>query len=537
MSDEQKKSSGAPPKEKPSDAPKSDADFEMVDERSIGEVFGGMIVGFYRWLRSMRTAMIMLLLLATASIVGTLLPQIGQQPANVAGFITKYPTLGPLLDRLQFFNLYGSWWFQLLVVFLLASLISCILPRTKAIFKRMTAPPQKSNEASIRRLSNHVEINTSLDKEAALQATAAVLKRRGFKAKKLEDSDETQMFARKGRWGEVGSLFFHYSIILMIVAAVFGKLYGFEGAAYIIEGQRWTEGHLNYDQLQEGKMFRNNDAHRGFEIEVNDFTAEYHDDEGFFPKDYISDLTVFDDGEEIKSQKIRVNTKLIYKGVKFYQSSYGWAPHLAVTKNVTNDAGAVEPELMYDAPTIFFGDAYVANRTFSIPANPEPNDIDQLWVDAQFSPDIDLTNGTPRSPYLRDRIISVRLLEGPSQVEVGQSFILPGNTETTIGDYTISMPEVKEWTGLQVNSDPGVLYIYIAFTMMVLGIVVAFYVSHRRMWVLAVAEDPASTTKGTTLLVGGIAEKNKDTFTMQFEKLAEDLQAEMDPQADQSEQV
>ena len=524
-------------KKKPSGDSKPDGDFEMVDERSVVEVLGGIVVGFYKWLRSMRTAMIMLLLLAVASIMGTLVPQIGPAPQNVQGFIDKYPTLGPLFDRLEFFDLYGSWWFQLLVVFLLARLVSCILPRTKAIIKRMTASPQKSSEAALRRLPNHVEVKTTLDQKAALEASRAVLKGRGFKAKELPDTDGTQLFARKGRWGEVGSLFFHYSIILMIVAAVFGKLYGFEGAAYIIEGQRWVEGHLNYDQLQEGKMFRPNDPHRGFEIQVNDFTALYHDDENYFPKDYITDLTVIDDGVVVKEQKIRVNTKLIYKGVKFYQSSYGWAPHLTITKNITNDAGVVEEDLMYDAPTIFFGDAYVANRTFSIPANPDPSDLDQLWVDAQFSPDLDPKNLQPRSPYLDQRALSVRLMVGPSQREVGQNFILPGVEKTTIGDYTISMPEVKEWTGLQINSDPGVLYVYIAFTMMVLGIVTAFYISHRRMWVLAVAEDPANPTKGTTLLIGGIAEKNKDTFTMQFEKLAEDLKTEMDPQIDQPDQV
>ena len=72
-------------------------------------------IGFARWLwrqlTSMRTALILLFLLAIASIPGSLFPQRTVDAVKVRNYITANPTTGPVLDRFGFFDVYGSPWF------------------------------------------------------------------------------------------------------------------------------------------------------------------------------------------------------------------------------------------------------------------------------------------------------------------------------------------------------------------------------------------------------------------------------------------
>jgi cytochrome c biogenesis protein len=58
----------------------------------------------------------------------------------------------------------------------------------------------------------------------------------------------------------------------------------------------------------------------GFELRVNDFSLTYYDNGA--PKEYRSDLTVIDNGQEVLNKSIVVNDPLSYKGFTFYQSSY-----------------------------------------------------------------------------------------------------------------------------------------------------------------------------------------------------------------------
>ena len=84
--------------------------------------------GFLRWgwrqLTSMRVALILLFALAVASVPGSILPQRGNNPLLVDEWIDQRPTLGPLLDRLGFFDVYGAPWFA--AIYLLLFVLSLI---------------------------------------------------------------------------------------------------------------------------------------------------------------------------------------------------------------------------------------------------------------------------------------------------------------------------------------------------------------------------------------------------------------------------
>ena len=102
--------------------------------------------GFLRWawrqLTSMRVALILLFALAVASVPGSILPQRGNNPLLVDEWIDQRPTLGPLLDRLGFFDVYGAPWVAAIYLLLFVSLIGGVLPRVGHHWKAMrTQPP------------------------------------------------------------------------------------------------------------------------------------------------------------------------------------------------------------------------------------------------------------------------------------------------------------------------------------------------------------------------------------------------------------
>ncbi|MDP2013976.1 MAG: cytochrome c biogenesis protein ResB, partial [Actinomycetota bacterium] len=95
----------------------------------------GLLRWAWRQLTSMKTALILLFLLALASVPGSLLPQRGIDPIKVRAYLTENPTWGPILDRLGAFEVYSSPWFSAVYLLLFLSLIGCVIPRVGVHFR------------------------------------------------------------------------------------------------------------------------------------------------------------------------------------------------------------------------------------------------------------------------------------------------------------------------------------------------------------------------------------------------------------------
>src|SRR5262245_60313479 len=89
----------------------------------------------WRTLRSMRTALVLLFLLAAAAAVGSLLPQIPNSPERVASYHAAHPAIGDFFARAGFFDVFGSWWFVLILSLLFVSLVACLIPRSRAMIR------------------------------------------------------------------------------------------------------------------------------------------------------------------------------------------------------------------------------------------------------------------------------------------------------------------------------------------------------------------------------------------------------------------
>jgi cytochrome c biogenesis protein len=142
------------------------------------------VLGWLRWtwrqLTSMRTALILLFLLALASVPGSVLPQEGIDPAAVSQYYQSHPALAPVLNRLSLFSVFAAPWFAAIYILLFASLAGCVLPRTvRLVGSARQRPPRAPSNLS--RLPATASYATALPPDRALKSAAALLGRRRFR--------------------------------------------------------------------------------------------------------------------------------------------------------------------------------------------------------------------------------------------------------------------------------------------------------------------------------------------------------------------
>ena len=177
----------------------------------------------WRTLRSMRTALILLFVLALASVVGSLIPQLPNSPERVASYQVEHPLVGALFRRAGFFDVFGSWWFALIATLLFVSLVACLIPRTRAHLRAMRQRPVQARELeSFPRFAEH---RVAAPPERAAEIGRRVLRRRMFRVSGAPAAPT--LAAEKGMARELGSLVFHWAFLLLLVGVVYGKGTGF----------------------------------------------------------------------------------------------------------------------------------------------------------------------------------------------------------------------------------------------------------------------------------------------------------------------
>ncbi|HEX6263510.1 MAG TPA: cytochrome c biogenesis protein ResB [Actinomycetota bacterium] len=478
--------------------------------------FSRGMLSVWRSLRSMRTALILLLLLGLGSVVGSLVPQAPNSPARVAELFADRPLLARIYDALGFFDVFGSWWFTLLYVLLLISLAACLIPRTRGLIRGLGSRWQPARD--LEALRHYASGSVDGSPEEAVGRARRALRRRGWG---VRSGGETALAAEKGLAREVGSLAFHWAFFLLLIGVVYGKGFGFTGQATVIEGDVFTEAHASYDfPPREGRFF--GERHQGFQVRVLDFEVTYR--EGGVPRDFVSRVDVVEEGEVVRTDEIRVNDPLEHRGVKLYQSGYGWAPVVEVRH---------EGELLVSDPLVFVTD--------------DPNDPVRPWRGAiklpALSPQVGLelqllpdaaafVTGMPMleadDPFIAYRAYrgDLRLTEAQSVfrlekelleeydsggLALGETVELPGGLEVTFRD-------LRRYTQLLVKRDPGIGLMLATALLVLVGLVPALYSSRRRIWVRAVPEDG-----GTRLEIGGFALQRKAAFDEEFDRLVRDL--------------
>ncbi len=294
--------------------------------------------GWGRWawrqLTSMRTALILLFLLALGSVPGSILPQEGSDPASVTQYFTSHPGLAPWLNRLGLFNVFAAPWFAAIYILLFASLVGCVVPRTFKLVGSARTPPPRAPR-NLARLPQSVTYPSALPPDAAVDAAATVLGGQRFRLRRpaAGDGGGHWLAAEKGYLREVGNLLFHLSLLGVLLSIALGGLFGYKADELVTEGQTFSDTTAQLAEFHPGRLVTGSDL-APFSLTLDKFTADYINSGASIgqPSGFDANVTyTATPGGAAKNYDIQVNHPLSVDSVKVYLIGHGYAPEFKVT--------------------------------------------------------------------------------------------------------------------------------------------------------------------------------------------------------------
>ena len=442
----------------------------------------GLLRYGWRQLTSMRTALILLLLLGIAAIPGSLIPQRTQNPIAVSAAFKSSPELSIWMDRLSLFDVYGSPWFSAIYILLFISLIGCVLPRTFEHFHAARALPP----ATPKNL-NRMEFYASWPARGnELDAARIWFKSQRFRVIEKDGS----ISAEKGYSRETGNLFFHFALILILLGISFSSLFGMRGDAILNVGERFVNTPTSYDSLSYGKLFSEGKL-ESFILNIDKFDSKYNIVTNA-PEDYTLNVSLRRGNlENTEKRIIKVNSPLAIGNTKIYLQANGYSPVVTVRDSKGNVAlqGPI-PFLPQDGnlrsigaikvpdadPQVGFVGSFVptyarSNGNGAISVFPQA--LDPRLLLAAWSGDLGLDSGTPQSVYRIDTSSMSQL--GLKSLKPGETFTYPGGSITFEG--------YAQWVNLQVVDDPGKNFALLGAIVAILGLLASLFTRRRRIWI------------------------------------------------------
>lgn len=512
---------------------------EYGTRQRVGRTPGGSMLSVLRWawysLTSMRTALILLFLLALASVPGSILPQRGgSDPLHVSQFYADHPTLAPILDHLGFFNVFGSVWFAAIYLLLFISLAGCVLPRSRRHLKAMRLRPPAAPR-NISRLPVSASWHTDETPDDALARAHETLRGKRFRA----DRTPSSVNAEKGHLRETGNLLFHLSLLVVLAGIAVTSAFGFTGSILVKEHDGFADARINYDSFSKGRFV---DVAKlpPFSFTLNKFDATYQrGGPANADANSFSAHVTWQPNLKAKPRDytIEVNHPLSTQGTNIYLGGHGYAPHFIVRDGSGNTFDETVPFLpqqgtyqyqgvvkLPDAKpsqlgiTGIFLPTASTDLTTGMPIAIFPAPDNPAVVIGVFSGDLGLDNGVPRNVYTLDTSKLTRL--ATTTMRPGDTITLPN------GQGSVTFVGFDEWATFNITHDPGKPIVLGAVCAMVLGLVLSLAIRRRRVWVRA--SDDGS---GRTLVeVGGLTRTDASGgFDEEFERIVKALQSVAPP--------
>ncbi|WP_240898055.1 cytochrome c biogenesis protein ResB [Agromyces luteolus] len=481
----------------------------------------------WRQLTSMRTALLLLLLLAIAAVPGSLVPQRSSDPNGVVQYFADNPDLAPVLDSFQMFDVYTSVWFSAIYLLLFVSLIGCIIPRTKHHLEALRARPPKT-PARLSRLSAYTEreldggaddaADAAADAETAIASASTELKKAGYRVERYDQRGVPSVSAERGYLRETGNLVFHTALVGVLVTVAIGGGFGFSGQRVIVEGQSFVNTLAAYDSFNPGRFFDDGRL-TPYRLTLDELDAVYeteNTDALGQPIDFTAHVTI--DGPDGSAERdVKVNEPLYEYGTDVYLLGNGYAPTITVRDpdgeviftdsvpflpqdaNLTS-IGVIKVPDGLDEQIGMVGFFYPTQSTLSTGAytSTYPDLVFPVLTLNVYSGDLGIDDGTPRSVYQLDTSGMEQLTGGQTGVDSvelmpGESTELPNGLGTV--EFATATPDaagddfsqsVPRFASFDVHHDPSQVWVLVFALLILGGLLLSLFVPRRRMWVKAV---------------------------------------------------
>jgi len=492
----------------------------------------GWLRWFWRQLTSMRTALVLLFLLALASVPGSLLPQRGPEPGKVEQYFTQHPDLAPVLDKFSLFDVFAAPWFAAVYLLLFISLAGCVFPRSWHHLKVMRARPPKAPR-NLSRLPESARWTTGLSPDEALEKVRAVLRSKRFRVDVADDS----VAAEKGYLRETGNLVFHIALLGLLLAIGLGGSLGYKGNVLVTEGDGFANTVASYDRFEPGRSF-SDDRLQPFSFHVNDYKATYitSGEQRGQPATQVADVTYKTAPDApTEHHRLKVNNPLDVDGAKVYLLGNGYAPTFKVTDGKGNvamngptafmnaDAKTMTSEGVIKVPDaepdqLAFLGVFLPTtvKTKNGLASAYPGALNPTVTLLSFKGDLGLDNGTPQSVYQLNTNKLQKIKGAARTLRPGDSYKLPG------GAGTVQFTGYRHWVSIAVTYDPGRVPALCAAIVAIFGLLGGLLIRRRRVWVRATRGEDGRTV----VEAGGLTRTDSGgTFSAEFEELTTELRS------------
>ncbi|MFD6894847.1 cytochrome c biogenesis protein ResB [Rhodococcus sp. NPDC060086] len=507
----------------------------------------------WRGLTSMRTALVLLFLLALAAIPGALLPQRNLNVGKVDEYIAARPTLGQFMDRLELFDVFGSFWFTAIYALLFISLIGCILPRCAEYYRALRARPVKAPR-NLSRLPHHVETTVDDEPDAVIERVRGEL--RGWRVERREGAtkgrdDELTLSAEKGYLREAGNLVFHISLVALLATIALGKLFGYEGQRILVaNGEEFcTTSPASFDSFIAG-IELDGTGLTPICVRVKDFTADYLDNG---QAEMFTSNIEYQYGSDVAAniwsdEQLKVNHPLRVGGDRVYLQGHGYAP----TFTVTWPNGETRTETLQWAPEDATSFLSSGAMRFDPPGGMFP-DVDerrknQIALEGLFAPTAAF-HGTLLSsafPAMLDPAVAIDVYKGDSGLDTGSPQSLfslnkelinqgrlvkqervnlkPGESVSLADGTEVRFDGAVDFVNLQVSHDPFQSWVLVSAVAMMAGLLLSLLVKRRRVWVRVYRAGTVSDGERRTVVeLGGLARTDQAGWGDEFDRLVSRL--------------
>lgn len=469
---------------------------------------GKKITSFFR---SRKLAIVLILLIILFSIIGTHVPQKWQlKPQVYDTWKANHPVDAELFERLGLTNLFSSYIFITLAALLFINTFFCTTGMLRTSARLLARKPLFQDSAYISRLENHSVIQTGMAPDSTTGHASAVIGKilaaRGYRVVQ----DGSRLFAEKNRFGVLAIPLFHICILLIISAGVYGAVGRMEGDIRLIEGQNVSESRENYIFINEGPFSSGNHAY--FNISLDRFYPQYVDETGT-ERGPAGELTIIENGENVKSGLVYSNNMMDYRGFTFLNNVYGMAPLLLVL----NPDGTVYTGSYIMASDTDKSGRYVAY--FDLGDTGLKGGL-MVYMTAPLGGEIAGTDVLNQSPIMFLKIFNKKnnnmLYDGT--LRLNQTAAIPGTT-----GY-IAFADMKYWSNFYVVRDSGVTWVYAGIALLVVAFAIHLLLVPARIWV-EVRESRGDDA--SQIYIGGRADRfgrlYEEEFTGTVQELREGL--------------
>jgi cytochrome c biogenesis protein len=436
---------------------------------------------------SVKLAIFLIIIIIAASFIGTLIPQL----RTAEEYATRYGALSALLIRLEFTNLYHSWWYIALLFLFTLNILICTLTRLSPKIRRTFKPNLKTDPKALLSAKIHDRFMKDWDLKESERGVRKELRSAHYRIKRQEEGSLIHLLASKRKLGLFGSDVVHLGLLIILLGGIISGLGSIRGNIGISEGQIVPV--LDSD----------------FKLRLDKFETEYWPNGSI--KDWKSTLTVIENDIPDRTKTVEVNHPLSYKGYVFYQSTYGWDwknPSLEIRVTKKSDPAASKTVDVRIAETAIWKEEGLEFKIL------------------QFVPDfiIDGNQIRTRSLEPNNPAAFVESYKDGEKISSGWIFLkfpdfsqMHSSVDT---GYTFEFKDVKaaQYSGIQVSKDPGVNFIWAGCAFVMLGLFMAFYWPPRDIRILLKKSEGK-----TEIMASGRATKSKLTMESEFQKLMASL--------------